>query len=160
MPCSLVGWQVPGDPTQPPLPLPTVNQELVRRVHGKDTLVVHSNMERDVGLLRLYPGIPAALVESPVHPLPSQRAPGYCGGSCALSSVLCGFSDGCRAGQGVWDVGVDILSGLGQIPGVRGCGWALGALRVRPSCRHRPLSGSGAHLELGLPFDLCLMEPF
>lgn len=81
VPCSLVGWQVHGDPTQPPLPLLTVNQELVRRVHGKDTLVVHSNMERDVGLLRLYPGIPAALVESPEHPLPSQRAPGYCEGT-------------------------------------------------------------------------------
>ena len=42
--------------------VPAVNQELVRRVHGQGRLVVHSSMERDVGLLRLYPGIPTSLV--------------------------------------------------------------------------------------------------
>lgn len=46
-----------------------VNQELVRRVRRKDQLLVHSNMEQDVGLLRLYPGIPASLVGlRPAHP--------------------------------------------------------------------------------------------
>ncbi|XP_047594628.1 60 kDa lysophospholipase isoform X10 [Lutra lutra] len=39
----------------------TINWELVRKARGKAQLVVHSSMERDVGLLRLYPGIPAAL---------------------------------------------------------------------------------------------------
>ncbi|XP_032201349.1 60 kDa lysophospholipase isoform X5 [Mustela erminea] len=39
----------------------TINRELVRKARGKARLVVHSSMERDVGLLRLYPGIPAAL---------------------------------------------------------------------------------------------------
>uniref|UniRef100_A0A8D0N4R7 L-asparaginase N-terminal domain-containing protein n=1 Tax=Sus scrofa TaxID=9823 RepID=A0A8D0N4R7_PIG len=48
----------------------TINHELVRRVRGRGRLVVHSCMERDVGLLRLYPGIPAALVGPP--------APGAC----------------------------------------------------------------------------------
>lgn len=42
--------------------LPSVNRELVQKASGKDRLVVHSTMERDVGLLRLYPGIPASLV--------------------------------------------------------------------------------------------------
>lgn len=56
-------------PTLGPSVLP-VNHELVRRVRGRGRLVVHSCMERDVGLLRLYPGIPAALV--------GPRAPGAC----------------------------------------------------------------------------------
>lgn len=34
-----------------------VNRELVRKVRGQGRLVVHGGMERDVGLLRLYPGI-------------------------------------------------------------------------------------------------------
>ncbi|XP_055969694.1 60 kDa lysophospholipase isoform X2 [Sorex fumeus] len=59
-------------PNLPPLAVVgadvTINHELVRRVHGKDPLVVHSDMERDVGLLRLYPGIPAALVRAFLQP--------------------------------------------------------------------------------------------
>ncbi|XP_058423813.1 60 kDa lysophospholipase isoform X3 [Diceros bicornis minor] len=39
-----------------------ITRELVRKVRGPERLVVHSSMERDVGLLRLYPGIPAALM--------------------------------------------------------------------------------------------------
>ncbi|XP_066883765.1 60 kDa lysophospholipase isoform X9 [Kogia breviceps] len=39
----------------------TINWELVRRARGQGRLVVNSSMERDVGLLRLYPGIPATL---------------------------------------------------------------------------------------------------
>ncbi|XP_043345261.1 60 kDa lysophospholipase isoform X4 [Cervus canadensis] len=46
----------------------TINQELVRRVRGQGRLVVHSSMERDVGLLRLYPGIPASLVRAFLQP--------------------------------------------------------------------------------------------
>uniref|UniRef100_A0A8D1AT14 asparaginase n=2 Tax=Sus scrofa TaxID=9823 RepID=A0A8D1AT14_PIG len=46
----------------------TINHELVRRVRGRGRLVVHSCMERDVGLLRLYPGIPAALVRAFLQP--------------------------------------------------------------------------------------------
>lgn len=45
-----------------------VNRELVRKVRGQGRLVVHSGMERDVGLLRLYPGIPATLVGTPAQP--------------------------------------------------------------------------------------------
>ncbi|XP_045632145.1 60 kDa lysophospholipase isoform X8 [Ursus americanus] len=45
-----------------------VNRELVRKARGKAPLVVHSCMERDVGLLRLYPGIPAALVRAFLQP--------------------------------------------------------------------------------------------
>ena len=45
--------------------VPAVNQELVRRVRGQGRLVVHSSMEQNVGLLRLYPGIPASLVGTP-----------------------------------------------------------------------------------------------
>ncbi|XP_054988717.1 60 kDa lysophospholipase [Sorex araneus] len=59
-------------PNLPPLAVMgadvTINHELVRRVRGKDPLVVHSDMERDVGLLRLYPGIPAALVRAFLQP--------------------------------------------------------------------------------------------
>ncbi|XP_014447719.1 LOW QUALITY PROTEIN: 60 kDa lysophospholipase-like [Tupaia chinensis] len=48
----------------------TINQELVRKVSGKGRLLVHGSMERDVGLLRLYPGIPASLVRAFLqHPL-------------------------------------------------------------------------------------------
>ncbi|XP_008823750.1 60 kDa lysophospholipase isoform X5 [Nannospalax galili] len=46
----------------------TINQELVRKVSGKDQLVVHSNMECNVGLLRLYPGISASLVRAFLQP--------------------------------------------------------------------------------------------
>ncbi|XP_070448955.1 60 kDa lysophospholipase isoform X2 [Equus przewalskii] len=61
-------------PNLPPLaivgPDVTINQELVRKVRGMERLVVHSSMEHDVGLLRLYPGIPAALVRAFLqHPL-------------------------------------------------------------------------------------------
>lgn len=72
-------WRTGGRPG-PQLPmtcsfdacsLSSVNRELVRKASRKDHLVVHSSMERDVGLLRLYPGIPAALVGKPWNPLPS-----------------------------------------------------------------------------------------
>ncbi|XP_037357761.1 60 kDa lysophospholipase [Talpa occidentalis] len=46
----------------------TINQELVRRPRGPARLVVHSGMEQDVGLLRLYPGIPASLVRAFLRP--------------------------------------------------------------------------------------------
>nr|XP_048287364.1 60 kDa lysophospholipase isoform X1 [Myodes glareolus] len=46
----------------------TINRELVRKASQKDRLVVHSSMERDVGLLRLYPGIPASLVRTFLQP--------------------------------------------------------------------------------------------
>ncbi|XP_060151329.1 60 kDa lysophospholipase isoform X4 [Globicephala melas] len=46
----------------------TINRELVRKVRGQGRLVVHGSMERDVGLLRLYPGIPAALVRVFLQP--------------------------------------------------------------------------------------------
>uniref|UniRef100_A0A8B9WID7 asparaginase n=1 Tax=Bos mutus grunniens TaxID=30521 RepID=A0A8B9WID7_BOSMU len=46
----------------------TISQELVRRVRGQGRLVVHSSMERSVGLLRLYPGIPASLVRAFLQP--------------------------------------------------------------------------------------------
>ncbi|XP_046935854.1 60 kDa lysophospholipase [Lynx rufus] len=45
-----------------------LNRELVRKVRGKERLVVHGSVERDVGLLRLYPGIPAALVRAFLQP--------------------------------------------------------------------------------------------
>ncbi|XP_010605626.1 60 kDa lysophospholipase isoform X5 [Fukomys damarensis] len=45
-----------------------VSRELVRKVIWKGPLVVHSSMERDVGLLRLYPGIPASLVRAFLRP--------------------------------------------------------------------------------------------
>nr|XP_045361709.1 60 kDa lysophospholipase isoform X6 [Camelus bactrianus] len=52
-------------PNLPPLAIVgadvTINRELVRRAGGKGRLMVHSSVERDVGLLRLYPGIPAPL---------------------------------------------------------------------------------------------------
>ncbi|XP_023561438.1 60 kDa lysophospholipase isoform X2 [Octodon degus] len=46
----------------------TVAQDLVRTANGKDALVVHSSMERNVGILRLYPGIPASLVRAFLQP--------------------------------------------------------------------------------------------
>ncbi|XP_064230585.1 60 kDa lysophospholipase isoform X2 [Aotus nancymaae] len=46
----------------------TINRELVRRVGRKAELVVRGSMEQDVGLLRLYPGIPAALVRAFLQP--------------------------------------------------------------------------------------------
>ncbi|XP_070268113.1 60 kDa lysophospholipase isoform X1 [Myotis yumanensis] len=45
-----------------------INRELVRKARGQARLAVHSSMERDVGLLRLYPGIPAALVRAFLQP--------------------------------------------------------------------------------------------
>ncbi|XP_012502569.1 PREDICTED: 60 kDa lysophospholipase isoform X6 [Propithecus coquereli] len=45
-----------------------INRELVRKVGRKARLVVHDSMERDVGLLRLYPGIPASLVRAFLQP--------------------------------------------------------------------------------------------
>uniref|UniRef100_A0A8C9CD35 asparaginase n=1 Tax=Phocoena sinus TaxID=42100 RepID=A0A8C9CD35_PHOSS len=45
-------------PNLPPLGHRGLNRELVRKVRGQGRLVVHGSMERDVGLLRLYPGIP------------------------------------------------------------------------------------------------------
>ncbi|XP_053522082.1 60 kDa lysophospholipase isoform X5 [Artibeus jamaicensis] len=59
-------------PNLPPLAVMgadvTINWELVRKVRGKDPLLVHSSVERDVGLLRLYPGIPASLVRAFLQP--------------------------------------------------------------------------------------------
>nr|5DNE_A Chain A, L-asparaginase [Cavia porcellus]5DNE_B Chain B, L-asparaginase [Cavia porcellus]5DNE_C Chain C, L-asparaginase [Cavia porcellus]5DNE_D Chain D, L-asparaginase [Cavia porcellus] len=46
----------------------TIAWDLVRKVKWKDPLVVHSNMEHDVALLRLYPGIPASLVRAFLQP--------------------------------------------------------------------------------------------
>ncbi|XP_052042634.1 60 kDa lysophospholipase [Apodemus sylvaticus] len=46
----------------------TINRELVRKASGKNHLVVHSSMEPDVGLLRLYPGIPASLIRTFLQP--------------------------------------------------------------------------------------------
>ncbi|XP_032123469.1 60 kDa lysophospholipase [Sapajus apella] len=46
----------------------TINRELVRRVGRKAELVVHDSMEQDMGLLRLYPGIPTALVRAFLQP--------------------------------------------------------------------------------------------
>ncbi|XP_046309098.1 60 kDa lysophospholipase isoform X1 [Marmota monax] len=46
----------------------TINRELVRKASSKDRLVVCSRMERDVGLLRLFPGIPASLVRAFLQP--------------------------------------------------------------------------------------------
>ncbi|XP_060037069.1 60 kDa lysophospholipase isoform X2 [Erinaceus europaeus] len=45
-----------------------ISWELVRKVRGKAPLVVHSNMERNVALLRLYPGIPTSLVRAFLQP--------------------------------------------------------------------------------------------
>ncbi|XP_045679794.1 60 kDa lysophospholipase isoform X2 [Phyllostomus hastatus] len=59
------GFSAFCSPNLPPLAVMgadvTINRELVRKVGGKGRLVVHSGVERDVGLLRLYPGIPATL---------------------------------------------------------------------------------------------------
>ncbi|XP_066130957.1 60 kDa lysophospholipase isoform X2 [Saccopteryx bilineata] len=59
-------------PNLPPLAVVgadvSINRELVRKVRRKDRLLVHSSMERDVGLLRLYPGIPATLVQAFLQP--------------------------------------------------------------------------------------------
>ncbi|XP_074221008.1 60 kDa lysophospholipase isoform X3 [Camelus bactrianus] len=59
-------------PNLPPLAIVgadvTINRELVRRAGGKGRLMVHSSVERDVGLLRLYPGIPAPLVRAFLQP--------------------------------------------------------------------------------------------
>ncbi|XP_048655397.1 60 kDa lysophospholipase isoform X3 [Marmota marmota marmota] len=46
----------------------TINRELVRKASSKDRLVVCSRMERDVGLLRLFPGIRASLVRAFLQP--------------------------------------------------------------------------------------------
>ncbi|KAM5338509.1 60 kDa lysophospholipase [Glossophaga mutica] len=68
------GFSAFCSPNLPPLAVMgadvTINWELVRKVRGRDRLVVHSSVERDVGLLRLYPGIPASLVRAFLqHPL-------------------------------------------------------------------------------------------
>ncbi|XP_036162337.1 60 kDa lysophospholipase isoform X2 [Myotis myotis] len=59
-------------PNLPPLAVVgadvTINRELVRKARGQARLAVHSCMERDVGLLRLYPGIPASLVRAFLQP--------------------------------------------------------------------------------------------
>nr|XP_031535298.1 60 kDa lysophospholipase isoform X4 [Vicugna pacos] len=59
-------------PNLPPLAIVgadvTINRELVRRAGGKGRLMVHSSVEHDVGLLRLYPGIPAPLVRAFLQP--------------------------------------------------------------------------------------------
>ncbi|XP_054571400.1 60 kDa lysophospholipase [Eptesicus fuscus] len=59
-------------PNLPPLAVlgadVTINRELVRKARGEARLAVHSGMERDVGLLRLYPGIPATLVRAFLQP--------------------------------------------------------------------------------------------
>lgn len=59
-------------PNLPPLAIVgadvIINRELVRKVRGNERLAVHSTMERDVGLLRLYPGIPATLVRAFLQP--------------------------------------------------------------------------------------------
>lgn len=69
----------------------TVNRELVRKVRGKLRLVVHSAMEQDVGLLRLYPGIPATLVGTRPGPArPSQHPQGSPGASPASRSATPG----------------------------------------------------------------------
>ncbi|XP_004699185.1 60 kDa lysophospholipase [Echinops telfairi] len=46
----------------------TINKELVRKVPAKGPLVVNSHVEHDVAVLRLYPGIPAALVRAFLQP--------------------------------------------------------------------------------------------
>ncbi|KAG8514452.1 60 kDa lysophospholipase, partial [Galemys pyrenaicus] len=59
-------------PNLPPLAVVgadiTVNRALVRRPRGPARLVVHSGVEQDVGLLRLYPGIRASLVRAFLQP--------------------------------------------------------------------------------------------
>ncbi|XP_064148015.1 60 kDa lysophospholipase [Loxodonta africana] len=45
-----------------------INRELVQKIRRKEPLVVHSHVERDVGVLRLYPGIPASLVRAFLQP--------------------------------------------------------------------------------------------
>ncbi|XP_054423659.1 60 kDa lysophospholipase [Pteronotus mesoamericanus] len=66
------GFSAFCSPNLPPLAIVgtdvMINRELVRKASGKDRLVVHSSMERDVGLLRLYPGIPASLVRAFLQP--------------------------------------------------------------------------------------------
>lgn len=71
------GLQLPVTCSFDSCSLPSVNRELVRKASQKDRLVVHSNMERDVGLLRLYPGIPASLVRKPEGLLPPRAPQGY-----------------------------------------------------------------------------------
>ncbi|XP_072486172.1 60 kDa lysophospholipase isoform X2 [Notamacropus eugenii] len=46
----------------------TVNQELILKASMNKQLVVHSNMERNVGVLRFYPGITAAMVRAFLQP--------------------------------------------------------------------------------------------
>lgn len=59
---ALLSHLQPAAFTHGDLSLSSVNRELVRKASGKSHLVVHSSMEPNVGLLRLYPGIPASLV--------------------------------------------------------------------------------------------------
>ncbi|XP_020826888.1 60 kDa lysophospholipase isoform X1 [Phascolarctos cinereus] len=46
----------------------TVNRELILKASMNKQLVVHSSMERNVGVLRLYPGITAAMVKAFLQP--------------------------------------------------------------------------------------------
>ncbi|XP_038603462.1 60 kDa lysophospholipase isoform X1 [Tachyglossus aculeatus] len=59
-------------PNLPPLALIgadiTINCELMMRPNPKKRLLVHTNMERNVGVLRLYPGITAAMVKGFLQP--------------------------------------------------------------------------------------------
>lgn len=59
-------------PNLPPLAVVgadvTINRELVRPAPASARLVVQSRVEQDVGLLRLYPGIPAQLVRAVLQP--------------------------------------------------------------------------------------------
>uniref|UniRef100_A0A6I8P6W8 asparaginase n=1 Tax=Ornithorhynchus anatinus TaxID=9258 RepID=A0A6I8P6W8_ORNAN len=59
-------------PNLPPLALIgadiTINYELMMRPNLKKQLLVHTNMERNVGVLRLYPGITAAMVKGFLQP--------------------------------------------------------------------------------------------
>uniref|UniRef100_G3U9Z9 asparaginase n=1 Tax=Loxodonta africana TaxID=9785 RepID=G3U9Z9_LOXAF len=70
-----------------------INRELVQKIRRKEPLVVHSHVERDVGVLRLYPGIPASLVGPAPPPLSagSLRPRGTWGpphrAFCALSAL-------------------------------------------------------------------------
>uniref|UniRef100_A0A8C5P4B5 60 kDa lysophospholipase n=1 Tax=Jaculus jaculus TaxID=51337 RepID=A0A8C5P4B5_JACJA len=46
----------------------TINRDLVRKASREGQLVVHRGVERDVGLLTFYPGIPASLVRAFLQP--------------------------------------------------------------------------------------------
>lgn len=77
------GRQAPHGPS-----VLTVNRQLVRRARGRGRLLVHGGMEHDVGLLRLYPGIPATLVRTRPAP-PGPSAPHGPQSPPLLPSLLC-----------------------------------------------------------------------